>query len=83
MVERKGMERSRLRNPSLSQLEAQFSFSYSALACFRMRTSGSVSLRQPHTAQQVGVAWVGADTIKDWISLDPFQFVVSHLIGFL
>src|ERR1700730_16254791 len=70
---------------------AYWSFAYSALASFRMGMSGSASfqrakkcsLRQVHAAQQVGVAWIGADTIKDWFNLDPRKLVVSHLIGFL
>jgi hypothetical protein len=50
-----------------------FSFSYSALACFRMGMSGSASfqrakersLQQSHPAQQVGVARVGAYPVPE------------------
>jgi len=41
------------------------------------------SLRQAHPAQQVCVAWVGADAAKDWINHDRTDLIVSHLISLL
>jgi hypothetical protein len=43
----------------------------------------SCRLWQAHPAQQVGVAWVGADATEDWINHDPSELIVSHLISLL
>jgi hypothetical protein len=49
-----------------------FSFAYSALTCFRMGMS-MLSLRQSHSAQQVGEAGVGANGIQSRIDFDEVQ----------